>query len=70
MTARRSAKIAYVDATGKPVLFCIIANGGGGCFAPLRNARRFSLASWSRGGRGYLVIGRLPEQQAIANLRN
>ncbi len=25
----------------------------------------FSLASWSRGGRGYLVIGRLPEQQAM-----
>jgi len=60
-------ELAYVDAQGAPVLFCIIANGGAD--APTRSERRgdYSLTSWTRAGRGYLVIGRLPEQQ-IADL--
>jgi anti-sigma factor RsiW len=58
------AEIAYVDAEDRPVLFCIIANGGAD--APIRSGKRgdFSLSSWSRAGRGYLVIGRFPEQQS------
>jgi anti-sigma factor RsiW len=58
------AEIAYVDSEDRPVLFCIIAKGEAD--APLRSERRgdFSLASWSRAGRGYLVAGRLPEQQS------
>jgi anti-sigma factor RsiW len=56
--------IAYVDAQGAPVLLCVIDNRAPD--APLRSDRRgdLSLASWSRGGRGYLVIGRIPEEQA------
>jgi anti-sigma factor RsiW len=59
--------IAFVDAQGEPVLLCIIANGGAD--APTRPERRgdLSLASWSRGGRGFLVIGRTPEER-IAEL--
>ena len=57
------AEIAYVDATGAPVLFCVIANGAAN--APTRTEKRgeFSLADWSRGGRGFLVIGRKPREQ-------
>ncbi len=56
-------EIAYVDAQGAPVLFCVIANGAAN--APTRPERRgeLSLASWSHGGRGYLLIGRLPGEQ-------
>lgn len=57
--------IAYVDAEGSPLMFCIIANHGPD--APLWSERRgdLALASWSREGRGYLVIGRLPEKRAL-----
>ena len=60
------AVIAYVDSAGAPVLFCIHANRTPD--APLRSERRgdLSLASWSRGGRGHLVIGHMPEQRAVA----
>jgi anti-sigma factor RsiW len=56
--------IAYVDAQGAPVLLCIINNQSRD--APVRSERRgeLSLASWSRGGRGYLVIGHIPEAKA------
>jgi anti-sigma factor RsiW len=60
------AAIAYVDAEGSPVMFCIIANQTPD--APIRWERRedLSLAYWSRGGRGYLVIGPIPEGRAVA----
>jgi len=47
-------------------MFCIIANEAPA--APMRSERRgeLSLASWSRGGRGYLVIGRIREGRALA----
>jgi len=56
-------EIAYVDSTGAPVLFCVIANKEAD--APLRSEKRdqFSLALWSRNGLSYLVIGRMPEQR-------
>jgi anti-sigma factor RsiW len=60
------AAIAYVDPEGAPVMFCVIANRAPD--APISSERRgeLSLASWSRGGRSYLVIGRMPEEQAAA----
>jgi hypothetical protein len=58
--------IAYVDPEGAPVLLCVIANQAPD--AELRSERRgeLSLAWWSRGGRSYLVIGRIPEERAVA----
>jgi anti-sigma factor RsiW len=58
--------IAYVDPSGEPVLLCILANGAPD--APSRSERRgdLSLAWWSRGGRSRLVIGRIPEERAVA----
>jgi anti-sigma factor RsiW len=60
------AAIAYVDAEGSPFMFCIIANGAPD--APMRSKQRgeLSLASWSRGGHGFMVIGRIPEGRAVA----
>jgi hypothetical protein len=60
------AVIAYVDPSGAPVLLCILADN-----APdvtMRSERRgdLSLAWWSRGGRTHLVIGRMPEERAVA----
>ena len=58
--------IAYVDPSGAPVSLCIIANDAPD--APMRSERRgdLSLAWWSRGGRSRLVIGRIPEERAVA----
>jgi len=60
------AAIANVDPSGEPVMLCIIANHAPD--APLRSERRgeLSQAFWSRGGRGYLVIGRIPEERVVA----
>jgi anti-sigma factor RsiW len=58
--------IAYVDPSGAPVALCIIADDAPD--APIRSERRdnLSLAWWSRGGRSRLVIGRIPEERAVA----
>ena len=58
--------IAYVDPSGAPVLLCILANRAPD--APTRSERRgdLSLAWWSRSGRAHLVIGRMPEERAVA----
>ena len=57
-------EIGYVDETDAPVVFCVIADGRAD--APIRTERRgdFSLAEWSRGGRGFLVVGRMPTERA------
>jgi len=57
-------EIGYVDDTDAPVVFCVIADGRAD--APIRTERRgkFSLAEWSRGGRGFLVVGRMPKERA------
>jgi anti-sigma factor RsiW len=59
------AEIAYLDAQGAPVLFCIIAAAGADVQTQSERRGDISLASWSKGGRGYLVTGRLPEPQII-----
>jgi anti-sigma factor RsiW len=58
--------VTYVDPSGEPVLLCIIANDAPD--APMRSERRdnLSLAWWSSGGRSRLVIGRIPEERAVA----
>ena len=58
--------IAFVDPTGAPVLLCVLGNRASD--APIRTERQgdLSLASWSDDGRSYLVIGRIPEERAVA----
>ncbi len=59
-------EIAYVDDNGAPVLFCVIDDRRPD--APVRTEKResFSLTEWSHGGRGFLVIGRMPEERVAA----
>jgi anti-sigma factor RsiW len=62
--------IAFVDPEGAPVLLCVYANHAPD--APMRSEQRddLSLAWWSRGGRSYLVIGRMPTERAVALARS
>jgi anti-sigma factor RsiW len=55
--------IAFVDPQGSPVLLCITANGEADSSLRLEKREGLSLATWSRDGRGYLVIGRQPESR-------
>ena len=61
------AEIAYTDASGEPALFCVIANGNPD--APPQNVARegLSYATWSRGGKSYMFVARMPERQ-VADL--
>ncbi len=61
------AEVAYTDASGEPALFCVIANGNPD--APPRNVARegLSYAAWSRGGKSYMLVARMPERK-VADL--
>jgi anti-sigma factor RsiW len=61
------AEIVYVNSQGAPVLFCIISGAGPDSRTQSETRGDLSLTSWSNGGRGYLVIGRLPGHE-IAEL--
>lgn len=61
------AAIALVDADGAPVLFCVIANGKADSSMRLEKREGLQLATWSRDGRGFVVIGRQSEAR-IAEL--
>lgn len=54
------AEVVQVDPAGAPVLFCVLADGRSDAPLKTETRDRFSLASWSRGGKGYLVIASLP----------
>ena len=58
------AEIAYTEAGGAPVLFCVIANGKPD--APPRTVARegLSYVTWSRGGKSYMFVAHMPEQQS------
>jgi anti-sigma factor RsiW len=62
-------QIAYVDPSGRPVLFCIFANGKPDAAMRRESRGDYSLASWERGGRGYMVIAQAPQDQ-VAELAN
>lgn len=57
------AEIAYTDAGGAPVLFCVIANGKPDTAARTVTREGLSYAAWSRGGRSYMFVGRMPEER-------
>ena len=64
MTATPLAEIAYTDAGGAPVLFCVIANGKPGrAAANVDSAKGLSYVAWSRGGQSYMFVARMPEHQ-------
>ncbi len=56
-------EIAYVDPSGEPVLLCVLAEAAPDAPISLERRGGYALASWARGGREFLVIGRLPDAQ-------
>jgi anti-sigma factor RsiW len=56
-------QLGYVDPSTGPVLFCIIRNSESDAAMKAQQLGGFAVASWARGGRGYMLIGRLPTDQ-------
>jgi hypothetical protein len=54
-------EIAYVDPSGEPTLFCILDQAVPDTPLSLEKRGNYTLATWARQGRKFLVIGRLPE---------
>ena len=60
--------VAYGGSLGRADvrLLCIIANDAPDATMRSERGTNLSLAWWSRGGRSRLVIGRIPEERAVA----
>jgi anti-sigma factor RsiW len=56
-------QLAYLDPATGPVLFCIIRDSEEDAAMETSKRDGFAMASWARGGRGYMLIGRLPESR-------
>jgi anti-sigma factor RsiW len=56
-------QLAYIDAGGDPVLFCIIRNSQADATMTMEKREGYAVASWARDGRGYMLIGNLPSDQ-------
>ena len=64
--ANALGEIAYTDAGGSPILFCVIANGKPDASPRTLSREGLSYVFWSRGGRSFMFVGRLPEQRVAA----
>jgi anti-sigma factor RsiW len=60
-------QLAYIDSGGDPVLFCIIRNSQADATMTIEKREGYTVASWARDGRGYMLIGNLRSDQ-IAGL--
>jgi anti-sigma factor RsiW len=62
-------QIGYLDGA-TPVAFCILRDGEAD--APLASSSRdgFAVASWAQGGRGYMLIGKIPVERLMALARS
>jgi anti-sigma factor RsiW len=56
-------QLGYLDATTGPLLFCIIRDSEPDAAMKAETREGFSIVSWALGGRGYMLIGRLPTDQ-------
>jgi anti-sigma factor RsiW len=59
-------QVAYLDEADRPAAFCIIRNGAADAPVTTGEDGGLALASWARGGRGYVVIGRFSPERAAA----
>jgi len=57
------AEIAYTDAGGSPVLFCVIDDGKPDAQPRMAARQGLSYVAWSRGGRSFMFVARLPEDR-------
>ena len=62
-------QLGYVDPSSGPVLFCIIRDSEPDAALKAEKRGDYSLASWARAGRGYMLIGKLPADET-AELAN
>jgi anti-sigma factor RsiW len=62
-------QIGYLDGA-TPVAFCILRDGEAD--APLASSSRdgFAIAAWAQGGRGYMLIGKIPIERLTALARS
>jgi anti-sigma factor RsiW len=61
--------MAYVDASGAPILLCILVNGAPDAPTESGSSGDLAFAWWSRNGRSHLVIGRVPQETAVVLAR-
>jgi anti-sigma factor RsiW len=61
------AEVAYTDAKGEAAAFCVIANGAKTLSLRTEARDGLSYAAWSKDGKSYMLVGRMPEAQ-IAEL--
>ena len=59
-------QLAYLDPATGPVLFCIIRDARADAAIEEGKREGFHFASWAHGGRGYMLIGRLPGPETAA----
>jgi anti-sigma factor RsiW len=62
-------QLGYIDPATGPVLFCIIRDSEADAPMKAETRQGFAVSSWARGGRGFMLIGRLPTNQ-MAELAN
>ena len=56
-------QIAFAGADGVPVIFCVIKNASADAAPATREREGLAMTSWAHGGRGYMVVARLPEDR-------
>ena len=61
------AEIAFVDDAGEPVLFCTTTGAKADTPRQAETRGELALASWSRGGHDFIVLGRAPKEH-VADL--
>ena len=59
-------QLGYIDPATGPVLFCIIRDSEADAAMTTEKRQGFAVASWARAGRGYMLIGRLADDQIAA----
>ena len=60
-------QVSYLSTQYGPVAFCIIRNGREDAPLAFEERRGMNVAFWNDGGRGYLIIGTMPQEE-IASL--
>ena len=62
-------QIGYLDGA-TPVAFCILRDGEADAALASSSRGGFAVASWAQGGRGYMLIGKIPVEQLTALARS
>jgi anti-sigma factor RsiW len=56
-------QVAYLSPAAGPVAFCIIQNGQADAAPAFEEREGKGVVFWGKGGRGFMVIGKLPKEQ-------